>query len=174
MIHILGAGIYVDYASSSSTKVIEGVQGPQPANGYAVMDRVRGSRSYYYRYTSVRLQLFCCSNVTTELESGLFTLPSGVNRTSSYGDAVINRYSDGNVYAGCIQLYFKYRNGYSYSLSSSYSGIYTCVISDSQGKELNVNIGLYNDDFSSKSGTFTGTYVMFSIISYSSANCKQH
>lgn len=133
------------YAASSSAKVIKGVQGPQPANGYAIVDRVRGG---YYYYTNTRLQLYCCSNVTTE--SGLFILPSGLNFTSSYGDAIINRHSGGHAYVGCIQLSFRYRNSYSYTLSNPYRGIYTCVISDSQGKERDVNIGLYNDGFSSK------------------------
>lgn len=63
-------------------------------------------------------------------------------------------------YAGCIRLYFQYRSGSSYTLSSSYTGIYTCTIPDSQGSNLNVNIGIYNEDFSSKSEQLQFTCVI--------------
>ena len=145
---MIGAGIYVEYATSSSTKVIEGVQGPQPADGYANIDRLRGS-SYYYRRSSsnTRLDMFCCSN-TTSL-GGTLTTPNGYIRTSGYWNAQLYRYHGTDTYAGCIRLTYTYSSGYSLYLSS-YSGIHTCIIPDSEGNNLNVNIGIYDETFSSK------------------------
>ena len=134
----LGAGIYVWESSGSA---VGGVQGPQPSNSYA-LSNVGIGYSYY------RFDMDCCSNNTYPNAS--FTYPDGHVSAGSYRNSHVGRYSESSSYAGCY--YFYHRNSYNYFFgSNSYDGIYTCNITDSRGTNLNLNIGLYDEGFSSES-----------------------
>ena len=139
----LGAGIYVRSSSGSAVSHSFGLQGPQPSNSYALIDVGIG-------FTSTRLNMLCCSNNTYPHAS--FTYPDGHVNTNSYWNSVGGRYSERDPNAGCYAFFHFFTNLRNYSFGSNgYDGIYTCNIIDSRGNELHLNIGLYDEGFSSES-----------------------
>ena len=138
----LGAGIYVTWSLGTATG---GELGPQPSNSYAIIDTSYSNINSYTRF-----RMYCCSNSTSP--SGSFTYPTGSVSSSSHWNAVVSRHSGSDTYAGCYEFYYYYYYWSSFYLSS-YSGVYTCTISDSRGNYLSVNIGLYSEGFSCKSLT---------------------
>ncbi len=134
---IAGAGIYVSRGLGTGAG---GTTGPQPNNSYAIVDT---GRSNTYSYT--RGQIYCCSN--SSYSTGSITIPGGgAVTTSNYGSLRITRYTgSSSTYAGCITLYHYYYYYSSYSLSSSYRGIYTCNILDSNNVNIPVSIGFYSE-----------------------------
>ena len=129
----LGAGIYVWWSNGSP------VNGPQPSNSYALVDVGIG-------FSSFRLTMDCCSNNTYPDAS--FTYPDGHVSAGSYWNSSVFRQTENNSHAGCYL--FNLSHNYSFG-SNGYDGIYTCNITDSRGTNLNINIGLYDEGFSSES-----------------------
>ncbi len=93
--------------------------------------------------------LFWKSSSTYSYEMDIYCMS---NSTSSYTGSVIRTpYSNGlsasSCGVGCYRMYSS-----SSSLSSSYRGIYTCRISDSNGVYLDINFGIYpyNSTYSCK------------------------
>ena len=131
----VGVGIYIQYARNSH------VLGAQPSNSFATV-----TDSYY---SSTRVDLYCCSN-STSASGASITVPHGSTYTSNFWHGQIYHSYSSSSYPGCIRLrYYDYRSHF--HLSSSYDGIHTCNIPDSQGHILHENIGLYDEGFSSKS-----------------------
>ena len=133
-----GAGIYVgvsqlSYSSSSL-----------PNN--SIITTYISSAGYSSTYR--RMAFYCCSTFTSGY-TGSFI---GVNGNSYLGRITVQHYSSSHVYAGCIYLYLdKLGNSYSQNvLSSSEQGIYTCRMPDSAGRNIDVSVGIYRDDYASK------------------------
>ena len=99
-----------------------------------------GYDSYYRSGTT--MSFYCCSNSTYSGNTATF-----IGNSSKFS---INRYSSSHSYAACmfISLYKRYRS-YNY-FSSSEQGIYTCRMPDSAGRNIDVNVGIYRDDYTSK------------------------
>ena len=138
MLVSVGAGIHVSRAVSSNTGTSYGLQGPQPNNSFVVVDT-----EYSASDKSVRLWMYCCSNSSSP-RNGSFTFPNGYTTSSNYGNANIFKYS--RSLSGCYNL--NYNNDSYFSLS--HSGVYTCSIDDSNGNNIDVHIGLYEEGFNSK------------------------
>ncbi len=133
---IAGAGIYVSQSLGTGAG---GTTGPQPNNSYAIIDTSRSNIN-----SNNRGQIYCCSN--SSYSTGSITLPGGTVITSNYDNLRITRYTgNSSTYAGCIRLYHDYYYHSSYSLSSSYRGIYTCNILDSNNVNIPVSIGFYSE-----------------------------
>ena len=117
---------------SSNINISYGRQGgPQPANSYAVVDTGAAYNNNYRR-----IEIACCSNSSTP-PNGNFTFPNGHNTTST---GVYRSYD------GCY--YLSMNNTGIFTLS--HSGVYTCSIADSNGNNIDVHIGLYEEGFNSK------------------------
>ena len=128
-----GAGIYVTnsqltYSSSSL-----------PNNSIILADTSSGN--YYSRYR--RMGFYCCSNYSSAGQYGTFI---GLNSNTYSGRITVSRDS-----IGCMNLYF-YKPYYSYGnlLETSEQGIYTCRIPDATGRNIDVSVGIYNEDYNSK------------------------
>ena len=130
-----GAGIYVYHAISSNTGSSYGRQGSQPNNSYAVVDTGLGSRS-------TRLEMYCCSNSSSSNTS--FTFPNGYTTSSNYKNAHIAIES---INSGCFVFHYHYNRRYNFTLLK---GVHTCSIPDSNGNNIDVHIGLYEEGFNSK------------------------
>ena len=124
----VGAGIYVTRSGSSS-----------PSTSFRNNSIVLSYASY--SYSSTRMYFYCCSNSTSYVGSiiGL----NGRSYSSNFG-----RFYVGRADYGCIYMYNSGR--YSY-MKSSEQGIYTCSIPDVRGRNMNVHVGIYRHDYSSKS-----------------------
>ena len=126
------AGIYVRYRylSYSSSSL--------PNNSIIT------SYSDYSRWSSYRrIEFYCCSNSTTSGSTGSFI---GLNGNSYSGTFSVERYSSSSSYAGCMYIYL-----YSSSAqSTSEQGIYTCRMPDSVGRNIDVNVGIYRQDYTSE------------------------
>ena len=134
-----GIGIYIQGAAESQTRSYSGVQGVQPSNTFATVER---------NYASTRVDVYCCSNATNT-NSGRITIPNGYEYGSNFG-------SYGRItpsYTGCIQFRYYYNDLYYnswYPSNYNYDGIHTCKLPDSNGNYLYENFGIYNEDWSSK------------------------
>ncbi len=130
-----GTGMYV---SSSLGTGIGRNYGPQPNNSYAIVDTgTSNTRSY------IRVNIYCCSNTST---SGRITFPNGHTTSGNYWNLRMQQYHSNDQYYRCILFYYYKYYRYSFTLSSGYSGIYTCSFSSSQ----RASIGLYNQGTTSK------------------------
>ena len=124
------------YSISSNVHDKKGVQGPQPQNSYAVVDTEFRSHN-----TGYRLDMYCCSNETNIN----FVFPNGVTTSDSYFIGRISKHR-----FGCLRFHFYDWPG-NFQLISGYRGIYTCRSTDHQESNIDVNIGLYEEAFKSKS-----------------------
>ena len=99
---------------------------------------------YFYRW----MAFYCCSNSTSGY-TGSFL---GLNGNTYSGRITVQHYNSSHVYAGCIYLYLNEPGNLfpQNVLSSSEQGIYTCRIPDSAGRNIDVNVGIYRDDYTSK------------------------
>ncbi len=71
--------------------------------------------------------------------------------SGNYREAIVNPYTGTHHLSGCYDLHYFISGSNNFSLSDSdCSGIYTCSISDSHGKNLDINIGLYEQGFNSE------------------------
>ena len=136
----IGAGIYVSHVISSNTwSNSYGHSGPQPANSYAIVDTGYGTTTRH------RLVMYCCSNLSSSTH-GKITFPDGYTTSGSssvvYGKATIFHHN------GCRYFHYYYNPGY--YLTLLYSGVYTCSIDDSNGNNIDIHIGLYEEGFNSK------------------------
>ena len=127
---LTGAGIYVTtsqllYSSSSL-----------PNN--SIITSYTDSYGQYGGGT--RMSFYCCSNSTTSGSTGTFI---GLNGNSYSGRISIERYNYSHSYAGCIRLYLESSSYSENVLSSSEQGIYTCSMPDSAGRNIDVNVGIY-------------------------------
>ena len=92
--------------------------------------------------SSTRMFFYCCSNSTSRTVGSIIGLDG---RSHSTGFSRFSVYR--NDY-GCIYMH---NSGYSNYLRSSEQGIYTCSIPDVRGRNMNVHVGIYRHDYSSKS-----------------------
>ena len=134
-----GAGVYVStsWLSYSSSSL--------PNN--SIITTYIGS---YSRYSSgTRMGFYCCSNSTTSGNTGTFI---GLNDYPYSGSFSFQRYSYSNSLAGCmyISLQKAYRSYSQNVLSSSEEGIYTCRMPDSAGRNIDVNVGIYRQGYTSE------------------------
>ena len=144
ILHFVGPGIYVQRSLGSAVSGSYGVQGPQPSSSYALVDVGYASSLIY-----TRLNMYCCSNTTNP--SASFTYPDGHVSSGSYWGSQVQRHTGSSAYAGCYQFYYSFSSFRSYSFGSSgYAGIYACSMSDSRGRTQVLNIGLYDQGFSSE------------------------
>ena len=97
----------------------------------------------YSRWSSTtRFDFYCCSNSSSGY-TGTFI---GLNGNPYSGIINVQRYSYSHGYAGCMYIYL-----YSSSTqSTSEQGIYTCRMPDSAGRNIDINVGIYRDDYNSK------------------------
>jgi len=124
----VGAGIYVTRSGGSSLST-------SFRNNSIVLSYAS------YSYSSTRMFFYCCSNSTSYVGSII-----GLDgRSHSTGFSRFSVYR--NDY-GCIYMH---NSGYSNYLRSSEQGIYTCSIPDVRGRNMNVHVGIYRHDYSSKS-----------------------
>ena len=134
---LTGAGIYASTSPLYSNRSL---------SNNSIITSYTGS----YRYDSgTRMDFYCCSNSTTSGSTGSFI---GLNGNSYSGRISVERYNYSSGYAGCIRLYLdKVHRSYSQNiLSTSEQGIYTCHMPDSTGKNIDVSVGIYRDDYTSK------------------------
>ena len=126
-----GAGIYVTASQLSYSSL------SLPNNSIITSN----NRFVYYHSTYRRMAFYCCSTSDSGYTGSLI----GLNGSSYSGRITMQHYSSSHVYAGCIYLYLdKLGNSYSQNvLSSSEEGIYTCHIPVSAGKNIDVNVGIY-------------------------------
>jgi len=132
-----GAGIYVTHSELSYRS------SSLPNNSIILADTGYGSR--YGSHTW--MGFYCCSNHTTD---GTFI---GLNGNAYSGRFRIDRYHFTDRYAGCMYISLTKRY-YSYSpntLGTFEQGIYTCRMPDTSGRNIDVNVGIYRDDYSGKS-----------------------
>ncbi len=126
-----------------------GTTGPQPNNSYAIVDTGYSNINSY-----TRVSIYCCSN--SSYSTGSITLPNSAVTTRNYGNYIkMSRFRGSyyaNLYAGCMKLFHYSRvNYYSssssiyYTLSSSYRGIYTCNILDSNNVNIPLSFGIYGE-----------------------------
>ena len=99
-----------------------------------------------YSWSSRQLvEFYCCSNSTNSGNTGLFI---GLDSNDTYysGRISVTRYSSSSSYAGCmyIRLYS------SIAQRTSEQGIYTCRMTDSTGRSIDINVGIYRQDYTSK------------------------
>ena len=95
----------------------------------------------YPYYRSTRMAFYCCSNSTSDSVSSIIGL-DGRSYSSSF-----SRFRLSHSPRGCVYVYnYGYRN----YLRSSEQGIYTCSIPDVRGRMMNVHVGIYRDDYTSK------------------------
>ena len=89
------------------------------------------------------MEFYCCSNSTNSGNTGLFI---GLNDTYYSGRIGVTRYSSSSSYAGCmyIRLYS------SIAQRTSEQGIYTCRMLDSAGRNIDVSVGIYRNDYTSE------------------------
>ena len=135
---LAGAGIYVTTSQLSySSRSL-------PNN--SIITSYIGSVGYYSTYH--RMAFYCCSNSTSGY-TGSFL---GLNGNSYSGRISVQYYSSSHVYAGCRRLYLDkvYRSYTQNVLSTSEQGIYTCRMPDSAGRNIDVNVGIYRQDYTSK------------------------
>ena len=136
-LYIIGAGIHVRHSINHNTGSSFHQRKPQPANSYAVVDTGAAFLSYYgYK----RIEIGCCSNSSIP-PNGSFTFPNGHTTSSNYGNANVYR-SDNGCY-----IFAMNNTGI---ITLLYSGVYTCSIDDSNGNNIDVHIGLYEEGFNSK------------------------
>lgn len=96
----------------------------------------------YNTYNNERFNIYCCSNYSSYSGYiGSFMDPYGSSRTSNFYSLYITRYDRSSSYAGCIRLYGSeaYYNNLYYV-----SGVYTCNIQDSNGRNQRINFALYS------------------------------
>jgi len=132
-----GAGIYVTHSELSYSSQ------SLPNNSIILAD----TNYYSSRYSATRMGFYCCSNHTTY---GTFI---GLNGSAYYGGIRIDRYHFTHRYAGCMYISLTKRY-YPYSqntLGTFEQGIYTCRMPDTTGRNIDVNVGIYRDDYSGKS-----------------------
>ena len=128
---LAGAGIYVRYRhlSYSSTSL--------PNNS------IISSYTGYSRWSSYRrIEFYCCSNST----SGYTHTFIGLNGNTYSGRISVEHFSSSHSYAGCMYIYLDSSS----AQRTSEQGIYTCRMPDSAGRNIDVNVGIYRDDYTSK------------------------
>ena len=165
------------FSAGSSTKSITGLQGTQPSNSYAFVQTTSS-------YNTIRYSMYCCSNYTYS-SSNYLTRPSGGSLSSNYGSLKFSRYSSGS-YAGCIQMrfeqssssYYRHRSR-TFSLSTSYRGIYTCNIQNSRRSTLRVNFAVYEENYNLSKYNFDNaeqsSYLKVCLISgFITPTCRSH
>ena len=136
---LTGAGIYVSFSPLSYS-----------SSSLHNNSIITSSNSYYHTYNpSYRMSFYCCSNSTTSGSTGTFI---GLNGNSYSGIINVQRYSSSNSYAGCMNIYLtKHYGSYSQNyLSASEEGIYTCRMSDSTGRNIDVSVGIYRHGYACK------------------------
>ena len=100
-----------------------------------------------YPSTYRRLAFYCCSNSISRYATSFI----GLNGNSYSGRIRIERFSSSSSYAGCMYLYLdQLRNPLQNVLSSDEQGIYTCRMPDSTGRIIDLNVGIYRDDYTCK------------------------
>ena len=129
-----GAGIYVtnsqlSYSSSSL-----------PNNSIITSPAVQNVSSHQFAF-------YCCSNSNTSGSTGTFI---GLDGNSYSGTINVEHYSSSHSYAGCMYLYLPGRYYFQNYSSFNEQGIYTCRMPDSAGRNIDVSVGLYRDDYTSK------------------------
>ena len=136
---LAGAGVYVTSSQLSYSSSLS-----LPNN--SIITSYAGSVGYYSTYR--RMAFYCCSTSTSGY-TGSFI---GLNGNSYSGRITVQHYSSSHVYAGCIYLYLDkaYSDYFQNVLSASEQGIYTCRMPDSAGRNIDVNVGIYCDDYTSK------------------------
>ena len=121
-----GAGIYNIYSSTLL-----------PNNS------IISTNTVYSSWRSIRrVDFYCCSNST----SGSIGTFIGLNGNSYSGRFTVRRYSSSDSYAGCIEIYWRSSS----TQSPSEEGIYTCRMPDSAGRNIDVNVGIYRQNYNSK------------------------
>ena len=125
-LYFIGIGIHLTTYDSAFTR------GSNPNNSYAIVS-TRSSSSFL-----TRLSLYCCSNSTAS-NVGSFLAPGGQSFRHT-----ISRFSSTNSYAGCISVSITTFSRYRQSFSLSPTGIHTCRIPDSSGRNQEAMLGLYN------------------------------
>ena len=112
----------------------------------SIITSYTGSLSYYSSYT--RMSFYCCSN-STRRSTGTFI---GLNGNSYSGIINVERYRSSHSYAGCMYIHLTktYRSYFDNDLSSSEEGIYTCRMSDSTGRNVDVSVGIYRHGYACK------------------------
>ena len=126
-----GAGIYVRYRylSYSSTSL--------PNNS------IISSYTGYSRWSSYRrIEFYCCSNST----SGYTSTFIGLNGNSYSGRIGVEHFSSSQSYAGCMYIYLDSSS----AQDTSEQGVYTCRMPDSAGRNIDVNVGIFRDDYTSE------------------------
>ena len=131
---LAGAGIYVTtsellYSSSSL-----------PNNSIITSSVVPDVSSH-------QIAFYCCSNSTTSGSTGTFI---GLNGYSYSGIINVERYGSSHSYAGCMYLYLPGRYYFQNYSSFNDEGIYTCRMPDSTGRNIDVSIGIYREDYTGK------------------------
>ena len=112
----------------------------------SIITSYTGYVSYYSSYT--RMSFYCCSNPGWRY-TGTFI---GLYGYSYSGIINVQRYRSSHSYAGCMyislsKIYGFYSQNY---LSSSEEGIYTCRMSDSTGRNIDVSVGIYRHGYACK------------------------
>ena len=87
------------------------------------------------------MAFYCCSNSTSSSVGSIIGL-DGRSRSSNFGRIYVSHSP-----RGCIYVYV---SGYANYLRTSEQGIYTCSIPDVRGRNMNVHVGIYRDDYTSK------------------------
>ena len=123
---LTGAGIYVSTSPLYSSS-------PLPNNNI-----ITSSSSYI-----PQMGFYCCSNSTSGY-TGTFI---GLNGNSHSGKFSVEHYSSSSSRAGCMYIYLRYYSGHLYS---SEQGIYTCRMPDSAGRNIDVSVGIYRNDYTSE------------------------
>ena len=129
-----GAGIYVtnsqlSYSSSSL-----------PNNSIITSPAVQNVSSHQFAF-------YCCSNSIISGSTGTFI---GLDGNSYSGTINVEHYGSSHSYAGCMYLYLPGRYYFQNYSSFNEQGIYTCRMPDSAGRNIDVSVGLYHDDYTSK------------------------
>ena len=123
----IGAGIYVTRSGSRS-----------PSTSFRNNSIVRARSGYT---SSTRMAFYCCSNSTSS-GIGYIVGVNGHSYTSNFGRIFVSRSN-----LGCIYVY---NSGYSSYLRTYEQGIYTCYIPDVRGRYMNIHVGIYRSDYTSK------------------------
>ena len=123
----------------------------------SIITTYTGSVGYHSTYR--RLAFYCCSNSTSGYAGSFITpninplsFPPGSYDILYFGRISIERFSSSSSYAGCMYLYLdKLGNSSSQNvLSFNEQGIYTCRMPDSAGRIIDLNVGIYRDDYTCK------------------------
>ena len=131
---LAGAGIYVTTSQLSYTST------SLPNNSIITSSALQNASSHQFAF-------YCCSNSTTSGSTGTFI---GLDGNSYSGTINVEHYGSSHSYAGCMYLYLPGRYYFQNYSSFNEQGIYTCRMPDSAGRNIDVNVGIYRNDYTSE------------------------